>query len=87
MPGPEKHRPRATIDNAVAAARAGGQLQDIVTMTAFIIDAGYSGRFIDIRKSYFPSGNFPCSALIVAAGFAKPGLMVEIQAVAVVEPE
>ena len=68
-------------------ARAGGHLQDIVTMTAFIIDAGYSGRFIEIRKSYFPSGNFPCSALIVAAGFAKPGLMVEIQAVAVVEPE
>ena len=67
-------------------ARAGGHLR-IVTMTAFIIDAGYSGRFIEIRKGYFPSENFPCSALIVAAGFAKPGLMVEIQAVAVVEPE
>jgi enamine deaminase RidA (YjgF/YER057c/UK114 family) len=66
-------------------ARAGGRLQDVVTMTAFIIDASYSERFIAIRKEYFPSGDFPCSALIVAAGFAKPGIMVEIQIIAVVE--
>jgi 2-iminobutanoate/2-iminopropanoate deaminase len=68
-------------------ARAGGRLQDIVTMTAFIIDARYSERFIEVRKQYFPGGDYPCSALIVAAGFAKPGIMVEIQTVAVVDAE
>lgn len=66
-------------------ARAGGKLSDMVTMTAFIIDARYSDRFIDIRKQYFPDENYPCSALIVAAGFAKPGIMVEIQSVAVIK--
>lgn len=64
-------------------ARAGSKLQDIVTMTAFIIDARYGERFIEIRKQYFPEGGYPCSALIAVAGFAKTGIMVEIQAVAV----
>jgi enamine deaminase RidA (YjgF/YER057c/UK114 family) len=65
-------------------ARAGGKLQDIVTMTVFIIDARYGDRFIEMRKEYFPEG-FPASALITVAGFARPSMMVEIQCVAVVE--
>jgi enamine deaminase RidA (YjgF/YER057c/UK114 family) len=63
-------------------ARAGGKLQDIVTMTVFIIDARYGDRFIEMRKAYFPEG-FPASALITVAGFARPSMMVEIQCVAV----
>ena len=65
-------------------ARAGGKLSDIVTMTVFIIDARFGDRFIDIRKQFFPDGNFPASALITIAGFAKPGMLIEIQCVAVV---
>ena len=67
-------------------ARAGGKLQDIVTMTVFILDVRHGDRFVEIRKEYFPDG-FPCSALITVAGFAKPEMMVEIQAVAVVGEE
>jgi 2-iminobutanoate/2-iminopropanoate deaminase len=70
---------------AETLARAGGGLADVVTMTAFIGDASYSERFIAIRKQYFPGGSFPCSALLTVAGFAKPAIMVEIQAVAVVQ--
>ena len=65
-------------------ARAGGGVQDIVTMTVFIIDARYGDRFIDIRKEFFPSGEFPASALITVAGLARPNMMIEIQCVAVV---
>jgi len=68
---------------ATTLARAGGKLQDIVTMTVFIIDARYGDRFIEMRKEYFPEG-FPASALITVAGFAKPSMMVEVQCVAVV---
>ncbi len=64
-------------------ARAGGKLRDVVTMTAFIIDAKYSEKFIEIRKQYFPEDNFPCSALIVVSGFAKPAIKIEIQTAAV----
>lgn len=65
-------------------AQAGGTLADVVTMTVFIIDARYGDRFIEIRKEIFPDGNFPASALITVAGFARPAMMVEIQCVAVV---
>ncbi|MBI3707040.1 MAG: RidA family protein [Proteobacteria bacterium] len=66
-------------------ARAGGRLQDIVTMTAFIINVRYSDKFIEIRKQYFPDDGYPCSALVSVAGFAKPGIMIEIQTIAVIK--
>jgi 2-iminobutanoate/2-iminopropanoate deaminase len=63
--------------------QAGGTLEDIVTMTVFIIDSRHGDRFIELRKPYFPNG-FPASALITCAGFARPEMMVEIQPVAVI---
>ncbi len=63
--------------------QAGGTLQDIVTMTVFIIDSRHGDRFVELRKQYFPNG-FPASALITCAGFAKPEMMVEIQPIAVI---
>ena len=69
---------------AETLGQAGARLADIVTMTVFIIDARYGDRFIEIRKEHFPAGNYPASALITVAGFARPAMMVEIQCVAVV---
>jgi len=65
-------------------ARAGARLQDMVTMTVFIIDSRYGNQFTEIRSEYFPDG-FPASALITCAGFAQPDMMVEIQGIAVVD--
>jgi enamine deaminase RidA (YjgF/YER057c/UK114 family) len=53
-------------------------------MTVFIIDARYGDRFTEIRQEAFSDGNYPASALITVAGFARPNMMVEIQCVAVV---
>lgn len=75
---------RAFKNLATTLAQAGGTLADIVTMTVFIIDARYGDRFIEIRKETFPDGNYPASALITVAGFARAAMMVEIQCVAVV---
>ena len=66
--------------------RAGGKLQDIVTMTVYILDGTNGDRFVELRKQYFTDG-YPGSALITAAGFAKPEMMVEIQAIAVIGKE
>lgn len=66
--------------------RTGGRLQDVVTMTAFILDVRRGDRFVELRREFFPE-NFPASALITAAGFARPEMMVEIQAIAVVGEE
>jgi len=64
--------------------RAGASLANLVTMTVFINDARYGDRFVQIRKEMFPDGRFPCSALLTISGFARPGILIEIQAVAVV---
>jgi enamine deaminase RidA (YjgF/YER057c/UK114 family) len=69
---------------ATTIARAGGTLENIVTMTVFIIDARYGDRFVELRKEVF-GGQFPASALITVAGFARPEMMVEIQCIALVE--
>ncbi len=62
--------------------KAGANLQDIVTMTVFILDARHGDRFTELRKQYFPHG-FPASAMITVTGFAQPEMMIEIQAIAV----
>jgi 2-iminobutanoate/2-iminopropanoate deaminase len=75
---------RQAFDNlAKTLSQAGSKLSDIVTMTAYIIDARYGDRFVEIRKEFFPDAQYPASALITVAGFARPSMMVEIQCVAV----
>ena len=64
--------------------RAGARLQDMVTMTVFIIDSRYGTQFVEIRSEYFQEG-FPASALITCAGLAQPEMMVEIQGIAVID--
>ena len=64
--------------------RTGGTLADMVTMTVFINDPRHGDRFVELRKEFFPGGNFPASALITVAHFARPGMLIEIQGVAVI---
>ena len=64
--------------------RTGGTLDDIMSMTVFIRDMQYGTHFTQIRREYFSQG-YPCSALVGIDSLARPEMMVEIQAVAVVE--
>ena len=64
--------------------RAGGSLASMVTMTVFIIDPRHGDTFVERRKGFFPDGNFPASALITVSNFARPGMLIEIQGVAVI---
>jgi 2-iminobutanoate/2-iminopropanoate deaminase len=64
--------------------RTGGSLADMVTMTVFINDPRHGDRFVEMRKSFFPDGNYPASALITVSHFARPGMLIEIQGVAVI---
>jgi enamine deaminase RidA (YjgF/YER057c/UK114 family) len=68
----------------VNLAEAGGTLDDIVTMTVFITDSRYGDEFVELRKAYFSKG-YPCSALIGVHSLARPEMLVEIQAIAVLD--
>jgi 2-iminobutanoate/2-iminopropanoate deaminase len=63
--------------------RSGGSLQNLVTMTVFINDPRYGDQFVKMRHDMFPDGKFPASALITVSDFAQPGILIEIQGVAV----
>jgi enamine deaminase RidA (YjgF/YER057c/UK114 family) len=65
--------------------RTGGTLANLVTMTVFINDPRQGDRFVELRKGFFPDGNYPASALITVSHFARPGMLIEIQGVAVID--
>jgi 2-iminobutanoate/2-iminopropanoate deaminase len=64
--------------------RAGGSLQNLVTMTVFIKDPRYGDQFVKLRREMFPDGKYPASALVTISGLAQPGMLVEIQGMAVI---
>ncbi len=72
----------ALIDKTLR--RAGGTLAHLVTMTVFINDPRHGDAFVKIRQEIFSDGKFPASALITVSHFARPGMLIEIQGVAVV---
>ena len=63
--------------------RVGGGVANVVTMTVFINDPRYGDAFVKIRGEIFKDGRYPASALISVSHFARPGMLIEIQAVAV----
>jgi 2-iminobutanoate/2-iminopropanoate deaminase len=64
---------------------ADGKLEDIVTMTVFITEMSNGTRFTQLRKEFFPDDRYPASALIGIKELARPEMLIEIQAIAVVD--
>ena len=78
----QTHRVFALMDQTLR--RAGGTLADLVTMTVFIKEPRHGDRFVEIRKQKFPDSRYPGSALITVTNFARPGMEIEIQGIAVI---
>ena len=66
-----------------ALKRAGGSLENLVSMTVMIRNQSDGDEFVKIRGEFFKS-RFPASMLITAKDFANPDLLVEIQSVGVI---
>src|SRR5580765_6110593 len=78
----QTHRVFALMDQTLQ--RVGGTLANLVTMTVFIKEPRYGDRFVEIRKEKFADGHYPASALITVTNFARPGIEIEIQGIAVI---
>jgi enamine deaminase RidA (YjgF/YER057c/UK114 family) len=63
---------------------SGGSLQNVVTMTIFLKDPRYGDEFLKVRREFFQDGKFPSSTLITISDFALPGILIEMQGVAVI---
>ncbi|OGP26204.1 MAG: hypothetical protein A2038_10705 [Deltaproteobacteria bacterium GWA2_57_13] len=62
---------------------AGGTVQDIVSMTVFTTDARYHPAVNEVRREFLGS-DFPTSTMVQIVALARPELLVEINAIAVV---
>lgn len=70
------------LELALAAGHA--TLDNVVKITVFMTDVSQLQKFRDVRDRYFTSG-VPASTLVQIAQLARPELMIEIEAIAVVE--
>jgi len=85
-PGDVVAQTRQTLDNVKAVlAAAGATLDEVVKVTVYLADVDDRPRVNEVRKAYFGQ-NRPASTLVEVSRLAIEGLLVEIDAVAVVPP-
>jgi 2-iminobutanoate/2-iminopropanoate deaminase len=63
---------------------AGGGMEDIVKVTVFITDMGLYDDIHEVRRRYFEEP-FPASSMVEVSALIDPRLLIEIEAVAVVQ--
>ena len=72
----------ANLEEAVKAA--GGKREDIVSITIYMTNRDDLPAFREARGEFFGK-NPPTSTLLIISGLARPELLVEISAIAVIE--
>lgn len=70
----------------IALAAVGGDFTHLVKLTIYVLDPAYRAAIAAVREKYLGSPDPVASTFLVVAGFALPGLLLEIDAVAVVDP-
>jgi enamine deaminase RidA (YjgF/YER057c/UK114 family) len=84
--GPGDFRAQAvqTFENLKAGlAAVGGRFQDIVKLNNYLTDMSHLPIFREVRDSYLPATDKPASTTIQISGLARPGALLEIEAVAI----
>jgi enamine deaminase RidA (YjgF/YER057c/UK114 family) len=82
-PGDVVAQTRQVLDNMkLALAAAGATLDDVVKVTVYLAHCADRPKVNEVRKAYF-GANKPASTLIGIGEFAIPGMLVEIEAIAV----
>ena len=62
---------------------AGGAFSDIVKMTVYVTDMSKRPEFGKVRGEIFPGPTKPCSTMVEVKGLAGPGLLVEVDVIAI----
>jgi enamine deaminase RidA (YjgF/YER057c/UK114 family) len=66
-----------------ALEAAGGQRDDLVKVSTFLVDVADYDAYASARLAMFPE-NGPASATVIIAALVKPEFLIEIEAVAIV---
>jgi len=63
----------------------GGSMDDVAKITIYVTDAAYRPAVAAARQRHFAEGQYPASTYLVISGLAVPQLLVEIEAVAMID--
>jgi enamine deaminase RidA (YjgF/YER057c/UK114 family) len=81
--GDVKAQTRQVLTNLEAAVKAaGGAKKDIVSITTYLVSRDHLPAYREARSEFFGE-NPPASTLLIISGLARPELLIEISAVAV----
>jgi len=77
---------RQAMENMKAALEAAGaSFRNVVHMDTFYADPRLSQKMVNVRSSYFGPDNPYTTTGVQVAGFGMPGLLVEMDAIAVLD--
>ena len=74
----------ANLETALAAV--GASFADVVKINSFLADIGHLPILREVRARHLDAAALPASTTIAVSGFAIPGALLEVEAVAVVPP-
>ena len=63
---------------------AGSSFRNVINVNVFVTDMSYFPRFMELRQKYFEAP-YPADTIVEVNALALPELMIEIQAIAVVD--
>ncbi len=66
-------------------AACGGSLDDVVKINIYVTDAAVRPAVAAARQRHFAEGQYPASTYVVVSALAIPQLLVEVEAVALIE--
>ena len=83
--GDMKAQTRQVLENIkVVLEKAGATFDHIVKVTAFVTDMSRFGEIHEVRAQYFRK-EYPASTLVQVSGLVSPDMLIEIEAVVVLD--
>jgi enamine deaminase RidA (YjgF/YER057c/UK114 family) len=82
QPGIDKQVEQVWKNIAQVLKSAGMGFADVVKVTVFLTDSRFIAPYRAVRDRFFPQPPYPASTLLIVAGLADPGMLVEIEVVA-----
>ncbi len=79
----QAHQAFANLSRALQAGGSG--LEHVVKATIFVTDMSHFATVVNLRRQYF-TPPFPADSLVEVHALGRPGLLIEIEAVAVCPP-
>lgn len=64
---------------------SGGSMADIVKLTIFVTDPAFRSAIVAARQRHFSEGAYPASTYLVVSALAVPQLLVEVEAIAMID--